>query len=50
LIPDDETPKPLLEQDLESFIVIATPGHLNDFEAVRGCFATQAGISEIIAD
>jgi xanthine dehydrogenase accessory factor len=27
----------------ESFAVIATPGHLHDFEAVRGCLATEAG-------
>lgn len=29
--------------DRESFVVIATPGHLHDFEAVRGCLATDAG-------
>ncbi len=27
----------------ESFAVIATPGHLYDFAAVRGCLATEAG-------
>ncbi|KAA0891791.1 XdhC family protein [Oryzomonas rubra] len=27
----------------ESFAVIATPGHLHDFDAVRGCLATEAG-------
>jgi xanthine dehydrogenase accessory factor len=32
-----------LKLDRESFVIIATPGHLNDFEAVRGCLATQAG-------
>jgi xanthine dehydrogenase accessory factor len=32
-----------LKLDRESFVVIATPGHLNDFEAVRGCLATPAG-------
>lgn len=29
--------------DRESFVIIATPGHLHDFEAVRGCLATEAG-------
>ncbi len=29
--------------DRDSFVVIATPGHLHDFEAVRGCLATDAG-------
>lgn len=32
-----------LKMDKESFVVIATPGHLHDFDAVRGCLATQAG-------
>lgn len=32
-----------LKLDLESFAVIATPGHLSDFDAVRGCLTTQAG-------
>jgi xanthine dehydrogenase accessory factor len=32
-----------LKLDRKSFVVIATPGHLNDFEAVRGCLATPAG-------
>lgn len=27
----------------ESFAVIATPGHVHDFEAVRGCLASEAG-------
>jgi xanthine dehydrogenase accessory factor len=27
----------------ESYVVIATPGHLHDFEAVRACLATEAG-------
>ncbi|HIJ97117.1 MAG TPA: dehydrogenase [Desulfuromonadales bacterium] len=27
----------------KSYIVIATPGHLHDFDAVRGCLATEAG-------
>ena len=27
----------------ESFVIIATPGHLHDFEAVRGCLKTEAG-------
>lgn len=27
----------------ESFAVIATPGHLHDFAAARGCLATEAG-------
>jgi xanthine dehydrogenase accessory factor len=29
--------------DRESFVIIATPGHLHDFEAVRGCLASEAG-------
>lgn len=29
--------------DKESFVVIATPGHVFDFDAVRGCLATEAG-------
>jgi xanthine dehydrogenase accessory factor len=32
-----------LRMDRESFAVIATPGHLHDFDAVRGCLATGAG-------
>jgi xanthine dehydrogenase accessory factor len=32
-----------LRLDRESFAVIATPGHLHDFAAVRGCLATPAG-------
>lgn len=32
-----------LQMDRESLAVIATPGHLHDFEAVRGCLATKAG-------
>jgi xanthine dehydrogenase accessory factor len=32
-----------LRLDRESFAVIATPGHLHDFEAVRGCLASEAG-------
>jgi xanthine dehydrogenase accessory factor len=32
-----------LKLDSESFAVIATPGHLSDFDAVRGCLTTQAG-------
>lgn len=32
-----------LSLDAESFAVIATPGHLQDFAAVRGCLATRAG-------
>jgi xanthine dehydrogenase accessory factor len=27
----------------EDFAIIATPGHLSDFDAVRGCLATKAG-------
>jgi len=27
----------------DCFVVIATPGHLHDFDAVRGCLATEAG-------
>jgi xanthine dehydrogenase accessory factor len=32
-----------LKFDRESCAVIATPGHLHDFDAVRGCLATEAG-------
>jgi xanthine dehydrogenase accessory factor len=32
-----------VQLDPESFAVIATPGHLQDFAAVRGCLATGAG-------
>jgi len=32
-----------LKLDRESFVVIATPGHLSDFDAVRGCLASEAG-------
>lgn len=32
-----------LRLDRESFAVIATPGHLYDFDAVRGCLSTDAG-------
>ncbi len=32
-----------LRLDGESFAVIATPGHQHDFDAVRGCLATDAG-------
>jgi xanthine dehydrogenase accessory factor len=32
-----------LKLDQESFVVIATPGHLGDFAAVRSCLDTQAG-------
>jgi xanthine dehydrogenase accessory factor len=32
-----------LQLDKESFAVIATPGHYSDFDAVRGCLATQVG-------
>jgi len=32
-----------LRLDRESFAVIATPGHLHDFDAVRGCLASGAG-------
>jgi len=32
-----------LKLDRESFAVIATPGHLHDFAAVRGCLATNTG-------
>jgi len=31
---------PLVPQD---HVIIATPGHLSDFDAVRGCLATEAG-------
>jgi xanthine dehydrogenase accessory factor len=32
-----------LQLDKECFAVIATPGHYSDFDAVRGCLATEAG-------
>jgi len=32
-----------LRLDRESFAVIATPGHRHDFDAVRGCLATETG-------
>ena len=32
-----------LKLDRESFVVIATPGHLHDFAAVRGSLGTEAG-------
>lgn len=32
-----------LSLDRQSFVVIATPGHLHDFEAVRGCLSSEAG-------
>lgn len=32
-----------LKLDRESFVIIATPGHLHDFEAVRGCLSSEAG-------
>lgn len=32
-----------LSLDRESAVIIATPGHLSDFDAVRGCLATEAG-------
>jgi xanthine dehydrogenase accessory factor len=32
-----------LTLDHESSVVIATPGHVHDFAAVRGCLATKAG-------
>lgn len=32
-----------LSLDRESCAIIATPGHLHDFAAVRGCLATEAG-------
>lgn len=32
-----------LKLDPESFVVIATPGHLHDFDAVRGCLSGDAG-------
>lgn len=32
-----------LKFDRETFVIIATPGHLSDFDAVRGCLATDAG-------
>jgi xanthine dehydrogenase accessory factor len=32
-----------LHFDRETSVIIATPGHLSDFDAVRGCLATDAG-------
>lgn len=32
-----------LRLDRETAVIIATPGHLSDFDAVRGCLATDAG-------
>ena len=32
-----------LQLDGETFVIIATPGHLHDFDAVRGCLGTGAG-------
>jgi xanthine dehydrogenase accessory factor len=32
-----------LSLDRETFVVIATPGHLHDFAAVRGCLGSAAG-------
>jgi xanthine dehydrogenase accessory factor len=32
-----------LNLDRETSVIIATPGHLSDFAAVRGCLATEAG-------
>lgn len=32
-----------LALDRESFVIIATPGHVHDFDAVRGCLGTEAG-------
>ncbi len=32
-----------LTLDRESFVIIATPGHVHDFDAVRGCLGTDAG-------
>jgi len=32
-----------LNLDRETAVIIATPGHLSDFDAVRGCLATDAG-------
>lgn len=32
-----------LHLDSESYVVIATPGHVHDFAAVRGCLSTEAG-------
>lgn len=32
-----------LKLDRESFAIIATPGHLYDFDAVRGCLSTETG-------
>ena len=32
-----------LQLDPEDHVIIATPGHLSDFDAVRGCLATRAG-------
>jgi xanthine dehydrogenase accessory factor len=33
----------VLRLDRESFAIIATPGHLHDFDAVRGCLGTETG-------
>ena len=33
----------LLKLERDTSVVIATPGHLHDFDAVRGCLATDAG-------
>jgi xanthine dehydrogenase accessory factor len=32
-----------LKLDRESAVIIATPGHISDFDAVRGCLTTDAG-------
>lgn len=32
-----------LSLDQAGFVIIATPGHVSDFAAVRGCLATEAG-------
>jgi xanthine dehydrogenase accessory factor len=32
-----------LSFDRETAVIIATPGHISDFDAVRGCLATDAG-------
>jgi xanthine dehydrogenase accessory factor len=32
-----------LTLDRESFVVIATPAHVHDFDAVRGCLSSEAG-------
>lgn len=37
-----------LNLDRDSFVVIATPGHLHDFAAVRGCLAGQAGFIGLV--